>query len=97
MNTKLLQIENISAEEFLADIRANIRIEIDALKVELSNPQENNEELLNRKEVCELLRISEVTLWNWEKEGRIRSYKVNSRNYYKRSDIESALKPKQQQ
>lgn len=97
MERRVIQIQDLSVDELLEAIKVNVRQEINSLKGELSLPQNDNEELLNRSEVCELLRISEPTLWQWGKEGRIKCHKIASRNYYKKSDVMAALQLKKQQ
>jgi len=46
-------------------------------------------EFLTRKEVCELLHVSSVTLNIWTKKGIVNGYKFNSRIRYRRSEIEA--------
>lgn len=50
-------------------------------------------EILSVKEVCELLCINRTTLWNWEKKGSVKSYGIEGRKYFKRSDILELLIP----
>ncbi len=45
------------------------------------------EELLTRKEACELLNVTDVTIWNWAKQGRIKTYKMGNRVMLKRSEL----------
>ncbi|MHA6697330.1 helix-turn-helix domain-containing protein [Chryseobacterium sp. A321] len=45
------------------------------------------EELITRKEACELLNVTDVTIWNWAKQGRIKTYKIGNRVMLKRSEI----------
>jgi excisionase family DNA binding protein len=47
--------------------------------------------LLTRKEVCELLNITLVTLHEWTKNGTIAAYKVGSRVRYKQSEVFNTL------
>ncbi len=51
--------------------------------------QDNNQQndLIVRKEALELLNISSSTLWLYEKEGKIQGYGVKGKRYYKRSEI----------
>ena len=51
----------------------------------------NQEELLSKKQVCQLLGISQSTLWRWTKNKRLQAYGLNNRVYYKRSEIIAAL------
>lgn len=47
--------------------------------------------LLTRKEASDLLKVSPVTLWKWEKLGKLKSVRLNSRVRYRLSDIYSFL------
>ena len=46
-----------------------------------------NEDLITRKEACDLLNITNVTIWSWSKQGKIPTYKVGSKIYLKRSEV----------
>lgn len=52
-----------------------------------------DKELLTVDEAANLLDINRTTLWRWEKEGKIKSYGISSRRYFKLSEIENALIP----
>jgi excisionase family DNA binding protein len=49
------------------------------------------DELLTRQETCDLLKISLATLWAWKRKGKINSYSIGNRVYFKRNEIENAL------
>ena len=55
-----------------------------------SAPSPTNE-LLTRAEACILLKINMTTLWNWSKKGRIISYGIGNRVYYKRGELMGSL------
>ncbi|MCP2036965.1 helix-turn-helix domain-containing protein [Chryseobacterium sp. HSC-36S06] len=50
-------------------------------------------EILTIKDVCELLGINRTTLWAWEKKGTIKSYGIEGRKFFKRSEILESLIP----
>jgi len=54
---------------------------------------DTNEKMLTVKEVASLLNIHPNTLRRWSEQGRIVTYKINSRGdrRFKRSDIEKFL------
>lgn len=53
----------------------------------------NNEELLTREEAAELLKINLSTLWHWTKKGKVQTYGIAGRVYYKRGELMNALIP----
>jgi hypothetical protein len=52
-----------------------------------------NEDLLTREQVLELLQINASTLWHWQNKGRIIVHKFANKCYYKRSEIMASLIP----
>lgn len=36
---------------------------------------------------------SSATLWQWEKAGKIKSYGIGGKRFYKRSELTAAIKP----
>lgn len=51
----------------------------------------NPDEYLTPTETADRLRISKVTLWRYEKAGKIQCYGIGGKRLYKRSDVENAL------
>jgi predicted DNA-binding transcriptional regulator AlpA len=49
--------------------------------------------LLTPIEVCELLSFNKTSLWKHTKTGRLKSYGMGRRVYYKRSEVLDAVKP----
>lgn len=64
----------------------SFRAELQSFKNELA-PAPANKELLTKKEVCELLKVKPVTIWRWQKEGKINSYGIGKNRYYKKAEI----------
>lgn len=50
-------------------------------------------ELLSITQVCELLKISKVTLHKWKKLGKIPYYRISNKIYFKKSEVIAHLKP----
>ena len=50
-------------------------------------------EYLTRNEVAEMLRCDLSTIHNWTKKGKLIPYGIGNRVYYKRSEVEAALRP----
>ena len=66
---------------------------IPELKAQLSaqfQPKEPTE-YLTRSEVCKLLKIDLSSLHRWRKEGKIPSYGLGNRVYFKRSEVEQII------
>ena len=82
-----LNIENLSSEELVKLILKGFTKEI--LPVIQTTSKET--ELLTRKEIAKLLRVSLPTLHDWTKRGIIKGYRIEGKVYYKRSEIEESL------
>jgi excisionase family DNA binding protein len=54
-----------------------------------STKQEN---LLSRKQAAALLGITLPTLWDWTRTGKVQGYRISRRVYYKRDELDAALK-----
>lgn len=53
-----------------------------------------NQILLNRKEVADLLRVSYPTIDSWNKNGILKPIKLGTRVRYLKADIDLLLTPK---
>ncbi|WP_300441347.1 helix-turn-helix domain-containing protein [Christiangramia sp.] len=64
----------------------------DFLEKNLQHQSSTDEErLLTREEACEFLRIKSTTLWKWTEKGRLTSYGIAGKRYYKRSELLDSL------
>lgn len=48
--------------------------------------------LLKASEVCQIFQVSKPTLYGWMKEDRLKSFKIRSRRYFSRADIEAVIR-----
>ncbi|MES2330727.1 MAG: helix-turn-helix domain-containing protein [Bacteroidota bacterium] len=48
--------------------------------------------LLKASEVCTIFQISKPTLYEWLKQNKIASFKIQSRRYFSRQDIETIIR-----
>ena len=48
--------------------------------------------LLKATEVCQIFQVSKPTLYEWMKQDKIKSFKIKSRRYFVRTDIEAVIK-----
>ena len=58
-----------------------------------SNQKHPENELLTREEVCKLLSFNKTSLWKHTKSGKLRSYGIGNRVYYKRCEVLESVKP----
>src|SRR5207253_7871032 len=48
--------------------------------------------LLKATEVCEIFQVSKPTLYEWLKQNKLKSFKIKSRRYFSRADIEAVIR-----
>lgn len=74
------------------------RIEDLILQVQ-KNPNETEKTIsgtdtyIDQKRVSELLDVSTVTIWDWEKKGLLKSYRIGNLKRFKLSEIMDAPQP----
>lgn len=51
--------------------------------------QENN--LITREEAMAFLRVTGATLWRWERAGKVKSYGLGGKRFFKKSELEASL------
>jgi len=85
---KNLFIETISVLELKTIIAESVRVELEKINFN----QKEKIEIHTREEVSKLLDVSLVTLSTWTKSGKIKAHRIGNRVYYKKLDIEEAMK-----
>ena len=85
-----LQIIGYDLPDFFQELKKSI---IPELREQLSKDFQPKEptEYLTRSEVCQLLKIDLSSLHRWRKEGKIPSFGISNRVYFKRSDIDAII------
>lgn len=83
---KILQIQDVTADQLTNMIGNAVKNEITSLRAELSQNKES-EKLLSPDEVCEMLGISKVSLWAWSKSGKLTAYGIGAKRWYKEGEI----------
>lgn len=92
MNTNSILLQNLSTEQ-LTDLIGNV---FDTKFKDFQNTQNSqteNDDLMTREQVLELLQINASTLWHWQNKGRITVYKFANKCYYKRSELMATITP----
>ena len=77
-------------EELVELLLIGIKAELKSFKESLAPGPAD--ELLIQQEACDFLKVGPVTLWRWQKQGRINVYKISKINYYKKTELLDCLK-----
>lgn len=80
-------LNNLSPAELEEIIKKAVKTQLEEFKKNNGNP----DELLTRSEACSYLKINKTTLWNWSKKGKIISYGIGNRVYYKKYELLESL------
>lgn len=84
-----IQFIQTTPEQLQTAIIDGVKMQLNELKNSFQ-PKEPTE-FLTRNEVAELLKIDLSTLHNWTRKGKLTSYGIGARIYYKRSEVENAI------
>ena len=87
--SKMTQVFGVSPEEFKESILIDVRAEIKSLaqNFQPTTPPE----YLTRQETADILKVSLVTLSDWNKKKILNPYRLGNLIRYKRAEIEQAL------
>ena len=92
MNTNAVLLQNLDVEQLTTLMGDVFETKFKDFKKELTT-QTENDDLMTRDQVLELLQINASTLWHWQNKGRITVYKFANKCYYKRSELMATIKP----
>ena len=84
-----IQLIQVTPEELQSQIIKGVKAELEQLKKDFQ--PKTPSEYLTRNEVAEMLKIDLSSVHNWTKKGKLISYGIGGRVYYKRHEIEQAI------
>ncbi|MFM2018897.1 MAG: hypothetical protein RL007_2553 [Bacteroidota bacterium] len=101
MQCKILQMKktSLSPTEYVVQLkveqlRSLVNEEVSAAISKLPH-QKEEEELLKRKQVAKLFSVSLVTISDWCKTGKLPFHRINSRIFFKKSEVLQAMQSTQ--
>ena len=89
LDNKITQVFGITPEELKESILVDVRAELKQLAQNFQPVQPP--EYLTRQETAKILKVSLVTLSDWNKKKILQPYRLGSLIRYKQSEIEQAL------
>ena len=87
--SKITQVFGITPAQLKEEIISDVRAELIQLSKNFQPVKPT--EFLTRKEVSKLLKVSLVTLTDWNKKGILKPYRLGNLIRYKRAELEEAL------
>lgn len=91
MRENYLQFIQVTPEQLQQAIIDGVKEQLEELKKNFQ-PKEPTE-FLTRNEVKDMLKLDLTTIWNYTNKGKLKAYGIGNRVYYKRNEVEAALKP----
>lgn len=92
---KQVQLIQITAEELINSISErvtkNILEAVNKEPILNTTPEDPLNDFITKSQAKDLLKVSPATLWRWEQSGKIKSYTLGSKRFYKRSELTVAL------
>ena len=86
----------ITPSEFWKQIRITIEEvvseKLNEQKISSSNSLLPEKALLKASDVCAIFQVSKPTLYEWLKQKKLKSFKVKSRRYFSRQDIDAIIR-----
>jgi excisionase family DNA binding protein len=89
LENKVTQVFGITPQQLTNNILKDVRAELKAI-VQNFQPKKQPE-YLTRKEVAAILKVSLVTLTDWNKKGILKPYRLGNLIRYKRVEIDQSL------
>lgn len=82
--------ENLTVKLNLTDLTAYAEYCFDKARKD-SPPPLPEEELLTPAQFAEILKVSLVTIWNWDRKGITKPVRIGNAKRYRRSDLEKIM------
>jgi len=85
----LFQLTTEEFSKLLSDVVAEKLTQFLAIKIQ--QEENNTKELLKTKDVAAIFKVSERTIANWKKSGKLNDHLVGGSVFFKPSDVEKAM------
>jgi len=85
----ITQLYNITPEELKQSIISEIRLELKEMSKKFQPVRPT--EYVTRKEAAKILKVSLVTIHDWNKKGILKPYRLGNLIRYKRIELDKAL------
>jgi excisionase family DNA binding protein len=85
----ITQVHNVTPQQLKESILLDVRTELK--EIVLNFQPKKQPEYLTRKEVAKILKVSLVTLSDWNKKGVLKPYRLGNLIRYKTDEIEDSL------
>lgn len=91
-NNQVVQIQGVDYNTLLLNFKEIVKDEVKKFSQIKTETAESPDRYIDTKEVCDLYDVSTVTVWEWEKKGLIKSYRIGNLKRFKLSEIMASPK-----
>lgn len=81
----------VEPKEFWRQLKAIVEEAVQQTSQSLPENKHQERPLLKATEICEIFHISKPTIYDWLKQGKIKSVKIQSRRYFHWKDVEELI------
>lgn len=89
MITRTIQIQEFTIDELADQVADRLILKIEDYLKQIA--AKKDDELLTRQETANYLKINSTTLWHWTNKGKLTSYGIGNRRYYKKLEVMDSL------
>lgn len=89
-------LSKVTKDDLVKEIREAVIQELKPFLKERNSIEGNSDDLIGRKDVCRMFKIHESTLNRWTNLGKLISYSMGGKVFYKRSEVLKKLNQKNQ-
>lgn len=81
----------IEPKEFWSRLKSIVEEVVQESRKELPADKHTERPLLKAVEVCQIFKVLKPTIYDWLKQGKIKSVKIQSRRYFHWKDVEELI------
>jgi predicted DNA-binding transcriptional regulator AlpA len=91
-DNQVVQIQGVSYDTLLLNFKEIVKDEVKKFSQIKTETAEASDRYIDTKDVCDLYDVSTVTVWEWEKKGLIKSYRIGNLKRFLLSEIMASPK-----
>lgn len=85
--SKQIQMIQITPNELAELISESVKAQIQEILSNIFSKQKEQSDIITRTDVCDLLKVSYVTIHDWCNKDILKPYKIGNRTYFKLSEV----------
>ena len=91
-DNQVVQIQGVSYATLLSDFKEMVKDEVKKFSQIKTENNEKTDRYIDTKEVCDLFDVSSVSVWEYEKKGLLKSYRIGNLKRFLLSEVMASPK-----